>query len=160
MPRISSVQPGSIVGVSLDHFAWRLTLAAVMWGKTPALGLVFAYETPTPYLMVNGQMQDITGALKISLLRCPVQFADSLQDLGPVAEAALKGGDEVADIARMTEAFTLFRNSKVRQDLIDMVVKEATEVIKAYWHLATWIGEGCRDRTEYLALGTRLVGAP
>lgn len=165
MPRLVSLQPAEVIGVTLDHFGWRIGYSTTTWDDMPCLSISFWYETQSPFVIaptMANPVVDVTNSLRLALLKCPAPVAASegVPALEPVLRGMRAGGSLDADTRRMTEAFTLFKNLKVKQELIDSCVADAAKMVAAYWELRTWLASGCRDPFKHETLNTVIVGTP
>ena len=144
MPSIWTFGPTNVTGVDLSANAfWRLALSATQSNNMPWLALVLIYP-PAP-----GQTTQHT---QIALARSAIAVTDKVEDVLKLAEVSVSMGSQEKDLARMTEAFLMFKNGKVRQDILDSDLKAATEVLDGYWKIRNWLKMGA-DHQETLAVG-------
>lgn len=134
MPSIWTFSPTSVTGVDLSANAfWRLTLGATQSHSMPWLTLVLIYPPAA------GQT---TQQTQIALARSAVAATEKLEDVLKLAEVSVSMGDLDKDRERMREAFLMFKNSKVRQDILESDLKAALEVLEAYWTIRDWLKTG------------------
>jgi hypothetical protein len=145
MPAIWTFGPTNVTGVDLSANAfWRLALGATQSNSMPWLTLVLIYP-PAP-----GQTTQHT---QIALARSAVAVTDKVEDVLKLAEVSLSQGSLEKDMARMTEAFNMFKNNKgVRQDILESDLKAALEVLDGYWKIRNWLRNGA-DHQENLMVG-------
>lgn len=141
MPAIWTFGPQNTTGIDLSANAfWRLSLSAVTSHEMPWLALVAIYP-PAP-----GQTIQQT---QIVLARCGINVASKIEDVFRIAEVALSSGTMDGDIKRMTESFNLFKNDqRVKQEILDICVRDATEIVKAYWAVRDWLMAGATESKE------------
>jgi hypothetical protein len=145
---VVSLQPTATVVADLGHFAYRLDLGVTTVRDVPAFSLVYRYPPLTTALMrPDGQVVPLASMALIALARVPITVAESPDALQRVVEVSLDGGTLDKDIARMTEAYQLFRNSpRTRVETLEGCVKDSAEVLKAYWGVREWLAEGAGEK--------------
>ena len=144
MPAIWTFGPTNVTGVDLSANAfWRLALSATQSNNMPWLTLVLIYP-PAP-----GQTVQHT---QIALARSAVAATDKVEDVLKLAEVSVSMGDLDKDTERMKEAFLMFKNSKVRQDILESDLKAALEVLDAYWKIRSWLKSGA-DHPDTVMVG-------
>jgi hypothetical protein len=144
MPSIWTFGPTNVTGVDLGANAfWRLALGATQSNNMPWLTLVLIYPPAA------GQTVQQT---QIALARSAIAVTDKVEDVLKLAEVSLSMGSQEKDLARMTEAFLMFKNGKVRQDILDSDLKAALEVLDGYWKIRNWLKAGA-DHQETLVVG-------
>ncbi len=163
MPRVVSLQPDAIAAADLGHFAYKLDLGVTTWQNVPAFSLLFRYPPGVAGLIrpQDGQFMSFAPMAILVLARVGASVAESVEELQPVTNVSLHGGTAEKDVARMTEAYQLFRNNaRVRGDDLDSSIKDSAEIIRAYWSLREWMRAGMLEKTEIQAASTTLVCLP
>ncbi len=164
MPRLVALRPGTVVAsVDLGYFAYRLEFMATMWDEAPCMSLVYAYPPSVPIVIrpQDGAVIPLSSTAVIALLRMPVEFAKSLDELAGVVKATNDSTTlEIAKL-RATEAFTLFMNNpRMRKDTVDEMAKAFEGFIGVAWEIRTWIADGAVEKTRWETLNGVLVGIP
>lgn len=141
MPAIWAFGPEHATGIDLSANAfWRLKLGAVYQSEMSWLALVVIYP-PAP-----GQTVQQT---QIALARVGVPIASRVEDVLRIAEVSLSSGLLDDDMRRMTEAFNLFKNSpRMKQEILDVSLKDSLEILKAYWTLRDWLVDGATKAVD------------
>ena len=141
MPAIWTFGPENTTGIDLSANAfWRIALSAVQAHDMSWLALVVIYP-PAP-----GQTIHQT---QIVLARSGVQIATKIDDVFRVAQVSVSSGSLENDTIRMTEAFNLFKNSgRVKQEMLDLSLRDALEILKAYWTMREWLFAGATEAKE------------
>jgi hypothetical protein len=138
MPAIWTFGPINTTGVDLSANAfWRLALGATQSNNMPWLTLVLIYPP------AQGQTTQHT---QIALARSAIAVTEKIEDVLKLAEVSISMGSHDKDRERMTEAFNLFKNGKVRQDILESDLKAALEVIDGYWKIRNWLKTGAEAR--------------
>jgi hypothetical protein len=143
MPAIWTFGPENSTGIDLSANAfWRVTLGAVQMYEMSWLALVMIYP-PAP-----GQTIQQT---QIVLARSGVQVASKIEDVFRVAQVSVSTSTLDGDLARMTEAFNLFKNNpRTKQEALEMSLKDAVEILKAYWIIREWLMAGANEPREVI----------
>lgn len=143
MPAIWTFGPENTTGIDLSANAfWRVALGGVQRYDMFWLALVAVYP-PAP-----GQTIQQT---QIVLARSGVLVASKMEDVFRVAEVSVSTGSLEGDTARMTEAFNLFKNSpRIKQDMLDSSLRDALEILKAYWDIHDWLMGGASVARDVL----------
>ncbi len=143
MPAIWTFGPENCTGIDLSANAfWRIKLGATYAHEMSWLSLVAVYP-PAP-----GQT---TQQTQIVLARAGVPVATKVEDVLKVAEISVASGVLSEDEKRMTEAFNLFKNSpRTKQETLDSSLRDAMEILKAYWGIREWLTEGAAEAKEIL----------
>ncbi len=129
---LTSRGAGFTTGISLTATAvWRLGLGVVMMDNTPALALTVKYP--------SDRSED--GTATVSLLRVPVPVAQSVEEVRRIANVSLQPGNLDEDLARMEEAYALFRNNPrvPSQDSLSDAITRGQGLVTAYWRTSDWI---------------------
>lgn len=162
MPRIVSLQPGATSSADLGHVAYQFELGATGWRNIPSFSLLYRYPfyTAPGTFRADGQPW-LFSTSTLTLARVQVPIAESLEALTRVTEVSLDGGSLEADVARMTEAYQLFKNdNRVRADRLDEAIKASAVVVQAYWSLRQWLAAGMTEKHEIDVVHTKLVCLP
>lgn len=135
MPSIWSFTPEHTSGIDLStNKYWRLAMSATQVHGKLWLAAVAIYPPTPPATLETSQ---------IVLCRSEVSVAQSIAEVQKLATRCASTGSYDEDLKRMTEAFNMFKNSPgVKQDAIDTCVKDATEVLKAFWQIRSWLMGG------------------
>ncbi len=164
MPRLVALRPGTVVAsVDLGYFAYRLEFMATMWDEAPCMSLVYAYPPSVPIMFRpgDGAMIPLSSMAVIALLRMPVEFAKSLDELAGVVKATNESATQEIAKLRSTEAFTLFLNSpRMRKDAVDEMAKAAEQLIAIAWEIRTWIADGTPEKKRWETPNGVLAGIP
>jgi hypothetical protein len=150
MPLLLSSGPQGTTGVDLGNNAfWRLQLSVVMVDQTPALALVVRYPPGEPHNQV-------------ALLRVPVSVAQDPQEVVRIAEVGLDTGTRDGDMARLKEAFQLFRNNPrvPGQAVLQGAIEEGTKIVTAYWDIREWLFAGAKENLHIKLDTQELLGLP
>lgn len=141
MPAIWTFGPENSTGIDLSANAfWRVTLGGVYMWEMSWLALVAIYP-PAP-----GQT---TQQTQIVLARAGIPVASKIEDVLRVAQVSVSTGSIEGDTARMTEAFNLFKNSpRTKQETLDNSLRDALEILKAYWSVREWLFAGATDAKQ------------
>ncbi len=155
MPRIVALRRGSVVGADLGHVTFQLSLGAtsipVGDDQLHCFSLLFSYPQATSH-----SWRPVDSALfqappgTTSLVQVPIALAESQEELERVARASAGLSTMEKDIARMTEAFNLFKNRprEIAQARLDACVRDASEVVKGYYDIREWITGGMHKQKE------------
>ena len=143
MPAIWTFGAENTTGIDLSANAfWRITLGGVFASDMSWLALVAIYP-PAP-----GQTIQQT---QIVLARAGVQVASKIEDVLRVAQVSVSSGSLEGDIARMTEAFNLFKNNpRTKQEILEISLRDAVEILKAYWTVREWLMAGATEPKEVI----------
>lgn len=141
MPAIWTFGPENSTGIDLSANAfWRVTLGGVFMWEMSWLALVAIYP-PAP-----GQT---TQQTQIVLARAGIPVASKIEEVFRVAQVSVSTGSIEGDMARMTEAFNLFKNSpRIKQEVLDSSLRDALEILKAYWSVRDWLFSGATEYKE------------
>lgn len=169
MPRIIALSPLETAVVDLGHFSWRLGIDATTLetkeGPVPCFSLVWRY-TPAQlgaFRPQDGAFLPLSGGAMTPLVRLEVDFQRGLTtaDLKPVTAVAITRGNATDDIARMTEAYNLFRNARPNTEQLERCIKDSAAIVTAYWDIRDWIRAGMKERKDMTVLvGSDLVLMP
>lgn len=162
MPRVVSLQPNAVTAADLGYFAYKIDLGVTTLRNVPAFSLVYRYPpTPVGVFRPDGPWQSFYDAAVLVLARIPVSVAADVAALQPVVAVSLDGGSLDADIARMHEAYQLFKNEpKIRTDYLEEAINDSDEVLKGYWSLRDWMKTGMTERKEIVVKDTTMVCLP
>lgn len=155
MPRIVALRRGSVVGVDLGHVTFQLTLGAtaLQVGENPLPCFSILYEyPPSPtfaFRPVDGYYFQPPMSLA-ALVQVPIALAESQAELERVARASTGMSSLEKDLARMTEAFNLFKNRprEIAQARLEACVRDAAEVVKGYYDIREWVASGMTKQKE------------
>lgn len=145
---------GNTTGVSLNMLAfWRLAIGSTMDNMGGSyFSLIFIY--PPSAGMTFDQA-------KIVLSRIHVPMATNQHEVERVASVSLQGGTLELDLQRMTEAFTLFRNNpRTKSEAVDATIKDASDIIGAYWSLKAWLISAVKEDKTISVNGYDIVCQP
>lgn len=143
MPAIWTFGPENSTGIDLSANAfWRVTLGAVYASEMSWLALIMIYP-PAP-----GQT---THQTQIVLARAGVPVAGKVEEVMRVAQVSVSSGSLEHDIARMTEAFNLFKNNpRTKQEILEISLRDSLEILKAYWNVREWLMQGASESKELI----------
>jgi hypothetical protein len=141
MPSIWTFGPENCTGVDLSANAfWRLAMGASFAHNSPWLSLALIY--PPGYGQTIAQTQ-------IALARVGVPLAKDADEVQRVAAVMVTSGTQDTDLLRMTESFNLFKNNpKFKQDLLDISLRDATDLLNAYWKVRGWLLDGAKENQD------------
>ena len=145
---------GNTTGISLGANAfWRLGLGATQDNEGGSyFSLVIIYPPS------SGMTFD---QAKIILCRTHVPMANNVREVERVAGVSLHGGTLETDLVRMTEAFNLFRNNpRTKDEAIVAAIKDASDVIGAYWAIRTWLANGSKEEKTVSVNGYDILCQP
>lgn len=158
--RIVAGRPDDTVVVDLSSGVYRAHIGVGAWHKTPCLTLALGYPPNPAAVVVNGVLTSLTSMAMVALARVPLDFATSNEDVARVAEAAVSMGSQEADVQRVKESMTLFRNlPRIRIEALDAATAEAERLVIAYWALRQWM-LAPDDLFNYKVAGSVLRGTP
>lgn len=162
MPRIVSLQPDAVAAADLGHFAYKIDIGVTLWHNVPAFSLLYRYPPGNSgAFRHDGAFMSFSPGSILVLARVAAKIAESVEELQPVADTSLVLGEVEKDIARMTEAYQLFRNNpRLRADDLDSTVKESAQVIRGYWSLRDWMRSGMEEKKEIVVASTTMVCLP
>lgn len=151
MASLISLGRGNTTCVQLDaNFFWRLGFDVTQDAQGTIYFALVVYYQPVPGWPA--------GANKVALAKTSVPFADQPADVAKCASVALDGGELERDKERVKEAFRMFANSpKVKADSLEDTIKEAGELIDAYWKLRGWVESGCSEAVTIETCGSKIL---
>ena len=160
MPRIIALMPTETTVVDLGYFAWRLGIDATTLptkeGPVPCFSLVWRYQPAQlgEFRPADSSFMPLTAAAMIPLVRLEVDFQRELTTamLVPVTAVSLTRGNAADDIARMTEAYNLFRNGRPNTEQLEQCIADSAKIITAYWDIRDWIRAGMKERKDMTVL--------
>ena len=157
MPSLLSFAPGATTGFCLSSLGlWRLAFGCTVTGNE---------HEPLPWLA----LQIITSPSGIqqvfqrtALARVSIPVASSAAEVDRVTSVILEGGTVDNDMARLTEAFSLFKNNpRVKGDVYDATLVECKDLLRGYWDIRLWLEEGYKEqKTLKLPGSTTLLLMP
>lgn len=163
MPRIVSLQPNAVAVADLGYFAYKIDVGVTSFKNVPAFSLVYRYP-PNPiglYRPADSEWVGLAEAAVITLARVQISVAEDANALRRVTEVSLDGGSLDTDLARMHEAYQLFKNDpKIRIDKLEEAINDSDEVVKGYWLLREWMKTGMAERKEIVVKETTMVCFP
>jgi hypothetical protein len=137
MPAIWTFGPDNVTGIDLSANAfWRVTLSAVQMMGQPWLSLSLIYPPAAGQTIMQTQ---------IVLAKTGVPCTDKIDDVLRVALVSVSSGSLERDQERMTEAFNLFKNNKVKTEVLEVSLKDALEILQAYWQMRDWLQAGAQE---------------
>lgn len=162
MPRIVALLPNGVASVDVGHYACRIDLATTTIRGSPAFSLVYRYPpNPVALMQPDGRPIPMAAFGVVALARASAQgVARAVEELDRVVEVSLDGGTREKDIARMTEAYQLFRNGPARGETIDACVKDSAAILDAYWSVREWMEDGMREAKKLDVLTGKLALQP
>lgn len=164
MPRLAAGRPGVVAVVAeLSAVpAYQLLFGATMWDETPCFAFQYAYPpSPLALMRPDGAIIPMLDYARVTLIRLPVNFAQSTEELSKICKAANESESLERALTRVPEAFNLFNNGpRVRKEDVERAGKEANDVVSTAWSVRDWILAGCKDEKTWDVIGTRLVGQP
>ena len=147
MPTLLSSGPQGTTGVTLENNAfWRLQLGAT---GDVALALIIRYPP--------AQAANI-----VALAKCPVGIATTPEEVQRVAEVILTTGTKEGDMARLEEAYNLFKNNNraPSASALEAAVADGKELLEVYYELQEWIMQGSVNRFSSTYNLYEIVGIP
>ncbi len=146
----------------LGYVAYQLQFAPTMWGSTNCFSFVYIHSAPNPFFFrADGASVDLRPFSSVALIRVPVNFAESAEELTKVATAANDSESEELALMRTVEAFNLFRNNtRIKATAVEPVAEEAKALVKAVWSVREWMLAGMKEEKRWDVLGAVLVGQP
>jgi hypothetical protein len=145
MPAIWTFGPDNVTGIDLSANAfWRVTLSAVTIMQQPWLSLSLIYPPAAGQSILQTQ---------IVLTKTGVPCTDKIEDVLRVAQVSISSGSQEKDRERMTEAFNLFKNGKVKQEVLEVSLRDALEILDAYWQVRGWLQDGAREEKDIAVAG-------
>jgi hypothetical protein len=140
MPAIWTFGPDNVTGIDLSANAfWRVTLSAVQMMGQPWLALCLIYPPAAGQTIMQTM---------IVLTKTGVPCTDKIDDVLRVAQVSVSSGSLEKDQERMTEAFNLFKNSKVKAEVLEVSLRDSLEILQAYWQLRGWLQDGAREEKD------------
>lgn len=142
-----------------------MLVAGTTLGKAFCFSLVCWYPPPMPAVVRPSPVEAATiipmsPHSHVSILRAPIEMAQNQDELQSIAATALGHGSKEADVARVTEAFQLYRNSRVRIETVEACIKDSTDVLGVYWGIRQWMLAGMVEKAEFEAVNTKIVCLP
>lgn len=149
MPRLIALRRGSIAGADLGNVTYQIGLGATSivgeHESTYCFSLIYRYPPSTTlvYRPADSQPHVIPPGTT-TLLQIPISLAESAEELERIAAVSVGNQDKEQDLARMTEAFNLMNNRSrsIAKETLQACVRDAHEVVKAYYQLRQWLEEG------------------
>ena len=150
MPRLIALRRGSIVGADLGNVTYQIGLGATILQADRdepvfCFSLLYRYP-PNPAALYRpaDSALDVRPAASTTLLQVPISLAESAEELERITAVSVGHQDKDQDLARMTEAFNLMNNRSrsIAKETLQACVRDAHEVVKAYYQLRQWIEEG------------------
>lgn len=157
-----SVRPGSATSCDLSQGHWRLVVVQAAAGGRGGLALALRYPSAMPLLFdPSGRPMAVAEFQQYVLAIASIEIADNAEDLRKVAEVALERGAHEADLERVTEAMSLFKNlPRLREETFQSCLKEARGIVDGYWAIVDWLRNATRTRAELKIADAQLVLEP
>lgn len=149
MPRLIALRRDSVAGADLGNVTYQIGLGATSIAgdheSTYCFSLLYRYPPNTTLLYRPADsLPHVVPPGVTTLVQVPISLAESVEELERIARVSAGNQSPEQDLARMTEAFNLMNNRSrtIAKETLQACVRDAQEVVKAYYLLRKWLEEG------------------